>query len=495
MRLRKEIAKYHTVVFTLVKKPGVPPRRMNVLYLLAEEGPQPLLPFVDYVIETGHGSSLSWQRTAARSIGLFIDFLTANAETLRTSGHLPKPLALFAEALAYGTIDIEGKDTSGLFWEPKNRNVVRLTLNTVNEFGDWLANRFGMARINPWRNSTVAEQIAFWRANDQRRGHQLLGYTNSAATLRHRAATARSVVVAGNDSTFTLQAPKIFPRDRFGDLLFKGFIRPDKQHETDIHERLNIRNCLISILLHGGGLRESEPFHLYVSDVSINPRNPNGALVKLFHPVDGRAPADFVDPISSNQIVGTREQYLRQKYQLEPRNLVAGRFRAGWKRLLLSNTRDRCAYVYWFPEFWGEVFLSLFRIYITKCRSRHSRHPFLFVSEKEDVEGEPYSISSFRQAHARAVERIGLAPLKENGTTPHGHRHACGQNLADAGIDPLIIREVLHHTNLHSQEIYTAAPSAKVIQALAVAEKTLHEKLLAQGVAEALVLNGIKLAA
>src|ERR1017187_1128170 len=103
MSLRKEIARFHTVVFTRVQKPGVPDRKMHVLYILSPEGPKPLFLFTEFVIETGRGSSLSWQKNAASAVGLFIDFLTANEGTVNASKDCPKPLALFAEALVYGT--------------------------------------------------------------------------------------------------------------------------------------------------------------------------------------------------------------------------------------------------------------------------------------------------------------------------------------------------------------------------------------------------------
>ena len=43
---------------------------------------------------------------------------------------------------------------------------------------------------------------------------------------------------------------------------------------------------------------------------------------------------------------------------------------------------------------------------------------------------------------------------KNNGTSPHGHRHAYGQRLKDANIDPIIRRNALHHASLESQLVY-----------------------------------------
>lgn len=475
MKSRNESAAHHTVVFTAVKKPGVPPRRMHVLYLLTDEGPKPLPEFMKYVIDTGHATAINWQKDSARAVGLFIDFLVANAKSIREAKSTIKPLALFAEALLHGTISQEGEDPSGLFWEPKGRGRARRILGRVTAFGDFMADHLGTANINPWNKATIGEQIAYWHRHDKRRSRQLLGYTQSAQQVQQQASKARSVRIAEPDLDFSLEPAKAFPQDKIGELLFNGFARRGKEDEDAIHKRLNIRNVLITILLHGAGFRESEPFQLYVSDVGVDPKNPNSAQVRLYHPHEGRAPADFIDPVTGRRIEATREQYLREKWKLEPRKAQEGRWHAGWKDLLLQDTREKCACAFWFPAFWGEIFLRLFKIYITHCRPMDCRHPFLFVSERQGYEGDAYTIDAFRQAHALAVARIGLVPQKDNGTTPHGHRHAYGQILAAAKVEPLFIQQAMHHKSPESQKVYTQLPRTKVLSALADAEKILND--------------------
>jgi hypothetical protein len=230
---------------------------------------------------------------------------------------------------------------------------------------------------------------------------------------------------------------------------------------------------LITILLHGGGLRESEPFHLFVSDVGVDPQNPKSAVVRLYHPEQGAAPADYVDPLSGQYNGGDREEYLRIRWRMQPRTLIEGRFKAGWKDLHLFDQRGKYALVHWFAPAWGEFFLTFFRPYIIHCRSRRSQHPFLFVSQKAGLEGDPYTVDSYRQAHARAVRRIGLVPAKALGTTPHGHRHAYGQRLADAQVDELTIQRVMHHKSPASQAVYTEPSAVAIAAALATAQSRL----------------------
>ncbi len=473
MALRKEIGRHHTVIFTLVRNPGAPDRRLHVLYLLQPScPPTPLISMVDYIVDVGRARALSWQRHIAGAVGLLIDFLTANAARLKDQSN-PRVFALFAEALVAGTIDLDGRDPSRLFWEPKSVSRARYQLGAATTFSDWLENRYGVQPLNPLQNASIAEQIAYWRRLDKRKPHALLGYAIYHSEHQARAQIVRTVDIRRKLTTAIGREVKAFPPNRIWDLLFTGFAAPGKQRSSVISERLSLKDILITILLHGGGLRESEPFHLFVSDVGIDPQSPNSAVVRLYHPEQGAAPPDYVDPLSGRHIVGDREEYLRVRWRMEPRTLIEGRFKAGWKDLHLFDQREKYALVHWFAPAWGELFLTLFKLYILHCRSRRSQHPFLFVSQKASFRGDPYTVDSYRQAHARAVRRIGLVPAKVLGTTPHGHRHAYGHRLADAETDELTIQRVMHHKSPASQAVYTAPPAAMIAAVLATAQSRL----------------------
>lgn len=460
--MRREISRFHTVCYTTIRRLGRMDQQIYVLYILSGEGcaPSAMLPLIEYVLDHGRSRSLAWQRELTRSVGLLVDFLQANAEYFQSERIRPQVLAAFADALVGGTIGIDGTDRTDLYWEPKSVERATIVLNAVTAFSDWLVDRYATTAINPWKMASVAEQMAYWRRFEKRRASSLLMHTfdrekSSAASKMVRMVTIRRKrVLADADSV------KHFPEERIWDMLEKGFPVYGKKKSQCLHERLNIRDILITILLHGGGLRESEPFHLYVSDVAIDPTNSKSALVKLYHPEQGIAPGDYIDPIAGKWIEADREEYLRVKWGMQPRSLVVGKLHAGWKDLRLTDERRKYAQIHWFPTYWGEIFLALFKIYITKMRSRHERHPFLFVSQKVGVAGEPYTISAFRQAHAKAVKRIGLDVGKDFGTTPHGHRHSYGQLLTDASLDPLVIERCLHHKSRESQLVYTA-PTAE----------------------------------
>nr|WP_282582710.1 tyrosine-type recombinase/integrase [Pseudomonas umsongensis] len=121
-----------------------------------------------------------------------------------------------------------------------------------------------------------------------------------------------------------------------------------------------------------------------------------------------------------------------------------------------------------------------------KIRSRHARHPFLFVSQKDEVAGDPYTVASYRQAHAKAVKRIGLTAGKDYGTTPHGHRHAYGQLLTNAKVDPQLIQRCLHHKSLESQQVHTNPTPATIAATLVEATERLNSPFVLNDLQRAL---------
>lgn len=479
MTLRKEIAKFHTIAHTLIRKIGVPEHRIYVLYTFDMNGfaPVALVQLVEYFLEHGRSRSSSWQRDVARAVGLFIDFISANQTSFLQNNDRPQILAAFADALVAGTINLNGEDLTDLYWEPKSLSRATHLLNSVTAFSDWLVNRYETTPINPWRKASWGEQIAYWRRFDQRRTHALLSHSYSREESIIRSKETKIVSIRRKRLVTDIENVKFFPDDKIWPLLKQGFVQKGREKSFYPQERLNIRDMLIVILMHGGGLRESEPFHLYVSDIFIEPTNSKSAQVRLYHPEQGKAPEDYIDPISGRQINANREEYLRVKWKFEPRNLMVGRFHAGWKDLKLTNGYEKYAIVHWFPSYWGEVFLTLFKIYINHMRSRYCKHPFLFISHKENVDGDPYTIDSFRQAYSKAVQRIGMESGKYHGTTPHGHRHAYAQRLTNAGLSEQIIQAALHHKSPDSQKIYKEPTAEKINKSLQDASSKMMEDL------------------
>ena len=217
-------------------------------------------------------------------------------------------------------------------------------------------NRYGSTPLNPKRPATLTEQIAGWRQVDRRRAHALLGYAVDRRTIAKHVRTTYSVGIPRKELRSPSEEPETFPDGAIGELLHEGFVKQHTRDDQPRHVRLHLKDVLISLLLHGAGLRLSEPFHLYVSDIEVEPEHPERALVRLYHPEQGEAPKDYVDPVTGRYRGGDREEYLRERWRLKPRTLEAARYHAGWKDLLLMNERKKYALAHWFPTQWGENF-------------------------------------------------------------------------------------------------------------------------------------------
>ena len=238
------------------------------------------------------------------------------------------------------------------------------------------------------------------------------------------------------------ESVKSFPEGRIDDLLWGGFVRYGFETSDRIHERLDLKNVLITMLMHYGGLRLSECFHLWVED--IIPWKDGTALVKVFHPDKGK-----LCPNSSS-----RREELLKRFGLKPRFEYpkSHTLHAGWKNPKESNEDLHFMTVWWFPQSAGETFNELWRLYLTYQRySDDGKHPFAFTTRS----GAPHSIKGYNQSLKRAVERIGLPFSKEDGTTAHAHRHSYGQALSDSKASSLIIKNALHHNSIESQQVYT----------------------------------------
>lgn len=454
----------HLIVIAGVSMPGMSETRMRVIYIVGDGStPEPFVPWIDYVHETGGLRRHAWQREAAGAVRDLLDFVAATGTDANSIGK--ETLRAFAQALLFGTsvLDVPHKRLD-VDWPPRSHDRAIRCLSLVTAFLDWLAERTGRASANPWRTATPAERLVRLRHLDKRAACSLLSH----AAYRQRDAVAaglvREVGIARKATDVPFDEARAFDDQAFERLLVQGFGRPAPDC-APLARRLRLREALLAILLHGGGLRLSEPFHLYLGDVREDPLRPGSALVRLFHPEQGRAPAE------DGRRWRDREHYLRERWNRLPRTLELGRFHAGWKNLALSDGSAKCAFVEWFPAHWGVVFLRLFRLYL-QHRPR-ARHPFLFVSEHRAHRGEPYTIEAFEQAHAHAVRRAGLVPIKAQGTTPHGHRHAFGRRLRRAGVDSLFIQRAMHHRSPDSQRVYTAPSAAELAEAVRLAEARL----------------------
>ena len=408
--------------------------------------------------------SLASEEAYARAVGLFIEYMLAKNNDFAEPSRRAELFNSFAHAVAYGTLN-DGSDQSGLWWLPRRR--LGHVLSPVLSFTDWLVEHQGTKRLNPWRRATIAEQIVFWRRWNKISASSLLAHIKLPGNAAEASRKAREHQIPDFGIRVQQEAPPSFPEERFEQLLVEGFCRPGKRKSPYPWLRFNLRDMLTAVLLNGGGLRVSEPFHIWLQDVFVDPHDPQSAHVRVFHPTAGSV--EVPSPFSGATVNMNRAAYLELHQMGKPLN-QRGR-RNGWKNNVVLRDGFYMP-VFWYPTYWGRVFKKLFLLYLE--RSRPSSHlPWLFLTEA----GRPMTAKAFAEQHDAAVRRIGLVPRKNEGTTPHGHRHAYGQRLQDAADKGLIsqktIQRCMHHNSVLSQKVYTERQTQIVDNALQEASQNL----------------------
>lgn len=422
------------------------------------------IPLVDYLLKNYHVRSRSWCFKAVFSIRIFMQYVSANLDCFENSHVL---LQNFSQRLRSGTISEDGEDPSNLFWLPRRTINVNVILSHISNFSDWLADSQGINAINPRTDKldTLERRIAFaaWYNKNQ---SQFLGHlkTEGIATLKQRKLIQHRQLVKANNNAIS-----------FDETLFQKFFRDGMGNRNDT--RVAIRDCLIILLMHGAGVRISEAMNLWLTDVYQDPKDENSVLIKLYHPELGRAPNGWKSPNGDTH----RAAYLKYKYNLTPRNRQYGSAFLGWKGVTVEN-KDNYIQLHWHPSFYGHLFKKLWMMYLKHLLITPRNHPYAFVSFSKSSLGEPYTINAFNDNYRAAIKRIGLEPSKQDGLSPHAHRHAYARRLADKNIEPIFIKSALHHSDISSQIVYTSPGEQQISDLLSEASKNLDQENKDHGV-------------
>lgn len=430
----------------------------TTLPLLLDQNKEPIRPLVEYALKLRRdGISQSTIDKYIKATQLFLQYMSANVNEFTS----PKSLfERFSSKLYTGTIGDDGLDPSGLYWLPCSKQVARSHIYALSKVTDWLAQNYGVISINPLVEADSLSQRLKYAAWFRKNQHDFLGHIKDKhinSTVRY----ARSIQgkrMLGKQLHSAIE----FPERYFESFYFDGI-------GSAIDRRVALRNQLILLLLHGGGLRESEALHLWIEDVFIDTLTPNSVKVRIYHPEDGKAPNNWRGRSGKT----TRAAYLKEKYALSSRNNIMGKKHVGWK-CRVTDHKDGYIEVYWFPHIFGEVFAKLWRDYIRLLTNVERNHPYAFVSFHHKHIGNPYTLNAFHYSYHQGLKRIGLTPYKADGLSPHSHRHSYARRLRRAGVSEIIIKKCLHHASLDSQIVYTT-PTIKEVTAIL---NTATQKLL-----------------
>lgn len=405
--------------------------------LLTEQGE--LVAVTDYLLKMeADCASITVMNQFIQAVTLLMDYMEANKDLF----HDPKLLfQTFAKRLHSGTIGEDGLDPTGLYWIPSSTGHVSKLINRLTAFTDWISEKQGTEAVNPLRDATPHEQRLNYAAWFRKNQNDFLGHIEDRSinkTIRKaRTIKGRTPLTKVEDDAIA------FPEKHWEPLFTEG-VGGAKD------PRVRLRDKLVLLLLHGGGLRESEALTLWVTDVFEDPYDSDMAIVRIYNEVDGKAPNGW----RSRSGKQTREAYLKQEYGRIPRVKMLGTSRLGWKGRVVDH-RDMYIQVQWFPADYGKVFMALWRSYLKYRASIDCHHPYALISFHHKSLGNPYTLNAFHQNYATGLKRIGLEPNKAEGLGPHGHRHNYGRRLQRSGLSPLIIRRCMHHKSLESQIPYT----------------------------------------
>ncbi|MFW9103202.1 gamma-mobile-trio recombinase GmtY [Pseudomonas sp. P4795] len=440
-------------------------REVELPGLLTQDGL--LISHLRYLASTRYlRKGASWRERSIFALKLLMSYIAAN------EGRFEKTMALlesFAPALEYGTINVETQtDPSGLYWTPRRAEDARTLMNHITSYTDWLADEpnYNATRANPFRQANSVEERMNWCAYYQKQSNVFLSHLNKPKDAAAQQALVRKTQT-GAVPTSNRKPTKRFPENEIYNLLENGWVRRSSDPKASSHDFIDYKGRAITILMHYSGLRKSEVFQMFLSDVIVDKKR-NEAIVRIWHPSLGRV---------EEKGYTNRRDYLNRHYGRKPRTEYGktNSLHAGWKAPLLTDGADGYLEVYFYPLNTAKLFLHNFSCYL-KCQrvnpATHEDHPYAFTNSK----GHPETLKNFNRQHRAAVHRIGLPHSKKIGTTEHGHRHAYGYRLEESDLKPEFIQKALHHKSIHSQQVYKEPTEQDIRDAFEEGERALERK-------------------
>lgn len=468
-----------------------------VLYLNTPNGITRMESLIEYFI-SNPSASYQWMQNRARAVGLFFDYCRASEGFVNY--HSPNAhrtiFKLFSWALLNGTIDNEtATDKLKLYWPSSSLDVSKRLCSAILDFEEYCDNE-DIINTPLLKNNKIIKPIdemaslKFLHTAIKIKKRTFLGHLKKASKLAIKLKNNKSKNISnlGNSGSRsrTSSEEKRFPEELIAPLFDYGFIKdPNAQLLSDQED---ITAKMITLLLFFGGIRESEPFHLWINDVTpVDIKSYDDCQVFLRHPSE-----------ASTFMAGenvSRKEYLAQRGMLPRYRHPIKSLRANWKDLALDDSLS--APVFFMHDGAAKLFNAMYIYYINHYRPKleeiaksngNPKHPFLFVSAGVDhstgksYQGLPYSVGAYISAFERALDKVEIAlgitiPRgKEYGTTPYGSRHYYLGTLTDLGMPRKVIQKCAKHHSILSQEAYNTPAYDEIQKKLNEARGALYIK-------------------
>ena len=467
----------------------------RVLYLHRPDGTVELyLPLSDYFKATWTRSS-SWQDTAAQAVGLLWDYAVVT-RARRPNRNQRDFFRDFAVALATGTIQTNASDATGLFWPATGYKRCKGLIKAIEGFAAWCDyEKPGSSPIAPVVVPLVpgtGEHVTAMLRRSRQSEMSMLKHISHALSPT---TTRKSVVDHGASPSGHAPEPvKFFPPEecRIG-CCGMATRSPERNRNTNIFHRYNVRNMMIALLDGWGGLRRSEGLHTVDPGCRGGPLTEPRSCARRPSIILRNSKAVWLN--SSRHRLGGRVAHVERncssatyKIAAAQRGHAGGSYHVGWKGMDLdqklpglassgsTRTPARCS---------GHCIWGYLK-YVRHADHGENGLPYgrprpsvpVRVSPRRRVTAKAagfpasrYWEGAYERSHEVAVIRIGLQHRKYLGTTTYGLRHLYGQTLANLGVSPQVIKKGLHHRNYLSQVPYTVAGNAKTNEQLRLAQE------------------------
>jgi len=370
------------------------------------------------------GKSISTINKIIQSIAYMWDFYLTYEDKLDNKDILK----LYSELRLNGTIDKNGLDSSLLYWKPVKLDTVKLDISNISEYTLFLENNFNGISLNPLEKK-FKNDIEFIVKKSIEKKHSFFNHIKQKET----SISVKTFNRKDNYGKHTTTEYKAFPYEKVNKLIEIG----------------NLREKLIYILLAYGGCRSSELLHLYLNDISLNEKD-GTANVFLVNPVEGLIEWSK----NGKERKGNRREYLLNKYNLKPRNLIKDKFYSGWKSMTEDDGKKHISFIYWTNPEMGKLFYKLHLQYMELRLKMNVNHPYYFVSLSKQQYGEPLTLNALKDKFFQNIKKVGLSKETE-GVNLHGLRHFYGYYCANKlKLSKEVTQRMLHHKSLNSTEVY-----------------------------------------